>query len=105
MRGLCVSPDGKHAFVTHLLSNFEMVPFRVDMGWININVVSVIDVRQRKVVSTIGLDEYDLGAGNPWDVACTADGNGLREPAGTHELASSTSPTCWATSPAAPCRR
>ena len=63
LRGLCVSPDGKHAFVTHLLSNFEMVPFRVDMGWINVNVVSIIDVRQRKVIGTIGMDEYDFGRG------------------------------------------
>ena len=45
LRSICISPDGKGAFVTHLLSNFEMVPFRVDMGWINTNVVSIIDTR------------------------------------------------------------
>lgn len=75
LRGVCVLPDGKHAMVTHLLSNFQKTPFRVDMGWINVNVVSIIDVRERKVVRTIGMDEQDSGAGNPWDVACTADGN------------------------------
>ncbi len=77
LRGLCVLPDGKHALVTHLLSNFQKTPFRVDMGWINVNVISIIDVRERKVVRTIGMDEQDLGAGNPWDVACTADGNSV----------------------------
>jgi len=87
VRGLCVSPDGKHAFVTHLLSNFEMTPFRVDTGWINVNVVSIIDTRQQKVISTIGMDEYDLGAGNPYDVICTADGKSVCVGiAGTHEL-------------------
>jgi YVTN family beta-propeller protein len=87
VRGLCISPDGSHAFLTHLLSNFQMVPFRVDMGWINTNVISIIDLRQRKVVGTIGLDELSLGAGNPWDVAITADGKTVYvSQAGTHEL-------------------
>ena len=88
LRGLCISPDGKHAFVTHLLSNFETAPIRVDGGWINTNVVSIIDLRRRKVVRTIGMDEYQsAGAGNPWDVACTADGKSVCVSlAGTHEL-------------------
>jgi YVTN family beta-propeller protein len=47
IRGMSVSPDGQYALVTHLLSNFESVPFRVDTGWINVNVVSVIDLSQR----------------------------------------------------------
>ena len=87
LRSLCVAPDGKHAFVTHLLSNFQMVPFRVDNGWINVNVVSIIDTGQKKVVGTIGMDEFSLGAGNPWGVACTADGKSVCVSlAGTHEL-------------------
>ncbi len=87
LRGLSVSPDGKHAFVTHLLSNFQEVPFRLETGWINTNVVSVIDMGQRDVVSTIGLDEFDLGAGNPWDLAFSADGQFVCVSiAGTHDL-------------------
>ena len=88
LRGLCVSPDGKYAFVTHLLSNFQMVPFRLDMGWINTNVVSIIDTGRRELVSTIGMDELDLGAGNPWDVGYTADGTSVCiSLSGVHELA------------------
>ena len=87
LRGLCVSPDGRHALVTHLLSNFEKTPFRVDMAWINTNVVSIIDIPRRKVLSTIGLDEYDMGSGNPYDVTYTADGESVCVSlAGTHEL-------------------
>lgn len=87
LRSLCVTPDGKHALVTHLLANFEQIPFRVDTGWINVNVVSVIDTQKMKVLSTIGLDEYDMGNGNPWDVTCTADGKWVCvSVAGTHEL-------------------
>ena len=74
LRGVCVSPDGRHALITHLMANFDMVPFRVDTGWINVNVVSVIDLAECSLVSTIGMDYYDLGVGNPWDICYSADG-------------------------------
>jgi YVTN family beta-propeller protein len=88
IRGMSVSPDGQYALVTHLLSNFESVPFRVDTGWINVNVVSVLDLSRRAVIASIGLDEYYRGAGNPWDVLWSADGTMVYvSVAGTHELA------------------
>jgi YVTN family beta-propeller protein len=87
LRGLCITPDGKYALVTHLLSNFESATIRVDGGWINTNVVSVIDASQRKVFRTIGLDYQSAGAGNPWSVACTADAKSVCVSiSGTHEL-------------------
>ena len=87
VRGLCVTPDGSYALVTHLLSNFMNVPFRVDMGWINVNVVSMIDLRRQDVMGTIGLDDLQVGAANPWDVAVTADGSQICVAAsGSHEL-------------------
>ena len=87
LRGICVTPDGKYAFVTHLLSNFESVPFRIEGGWINVNVISVIDLARRKATHTVGLDAYEYAAGNPWGIACTADGNSIcLTLAGTHQL-------------------
>ncbi len=87
VRGICVTPDGNYAFVTHLLSNFENVPFRVDMGWINVNVTSVIDLREMRSRSTIGLDELHMGSANPWGVACNQDGTTVCvASSGTHEL-------------------
>lgn len=88
IRGMSLSPDGKYALVTHILSNFESLPFRVDTGWINVNVISVIDVPRLKRIATIGVDDYYRGAGNPWDVLWSADGTMLGvSVAGTHELA------------------
>ncbi len=88
IRGMSLSPDGKYALVTHILSNFESLPFRVDTGWINVNVISVIDVQRLKRIATIGVDDYYRGAGNPWDVLWSADGTMLGvSVAGTHELA------------------
>ena len=65
-----------------------MSPFRVDTGWINTNVVSIIDIERRKRQSTIGLDYYDQGCGNPYDVIWTGDGKTVCVSlAGPHELA------------------
>ncbi len=88
LRSLCVMPDGRHVLVTHLLSNFEQIPFRVDTGWINTNVISVVDLKQAEVVASVGLDRYDRGSGNPWGVTCTGDGKWVCVTlSGTHELA------------------
>ncbi len=87
LRGICVTPAGDYAFVTHLLSNFENVPFRVDTGWINVNVVSIFDLREMKRISTIGLDAMMQGSANPWGVTCNAEGTIVCvASAGTHEL-------------------
>ncbi len=87
LRDICVSPDGRFALVTHLLGNFEQIPFRVDTGWINVNVVTIIDVRGRKARSTIGMDDYYLGSGNPFGVTYTADGKSVCVClAGAHKL-------------------
>lgn len=87
VRGLATTPDGRYAFVTHLLSNFEMTPIRVDGGWINTNVVSVIDVPARKRVSTVGLDTFFAAAGNPAEALVAPDGRTLCVSlSGVHQL-------------------
>jgi YVTN family beta-propeller protein len=87
LRGVCVSPDGKYVFVTHLLSNFQEIPFRLETGWINTNVLSIIDAQRRQVIRTIGMDEFDLGSANPWDVALSPDGKTVCVSiAGTHDI-------------------
>jgi len=87
LRGVCVSPDGKHAYVTHILGRYELPAIQVDYGWINANALSVIDTRKGKLVATVLLDGKYLGAANPWGVACTADGKRICvSHAGTGEL-------------------
>ncbi len=87
LRALCVAPDGKHAYVTHILSNFLLTTTQLDQGWINMNVVSVIDMQQRKVVNTVALDDVFHGAGNPWGAGLSADGKTIVVAhAGSHEL-------------------
>ena len=87
LRGICTSPDGKHAYVTHILARYELPTIQVDYGWMNANAMSVINTKKKKLLGTVLLDEMYLGAANPWDVACTGDGKWICVThAGTHEL-------------------
>jgi YVTN family beta-propeller protein len=87
LRGVCVSPDGLYAYVTHVLSRYQLPTTQLERGWMNTNALSVIEVAGKKLVNTVLLDDVDLGAANPWGVNCTADGRYVCVThAGTHEL-------------------
>ncbi len=87
LRGLCVSPDGRYACVTHILARYHFLPRMVYLGWINQNAISLIDLHSWAHLATVALDESSRGAGNPWAVAWTADGRFLCVThAGKHDL-------------------
>ncbi|MBT4483595.1 MAG: beta-propeller fold lactonase family protein [Candidatus Latescibacteria bacterium] len=87
LRGICISPDGRYAYVTHILANYKLPTTQVERGSINANALSIIDVTRLKLLSTVLLDDVDLGAANPWDVACSSDGKYICiTHTGTHEI-------------------
>lgn len=87
LRGVCVSPDGKYAYVAHVLSRYQLPTTQLERGWMNTNAFSVVDMEKKVLVNTVLLDSVDLGAANPWGVACSPDGALLCiTHAGTHEL-------------------
>jgi YVTN family beta-propeller protein len=87
VHGICVSPDGRFAYVTHVLARYPLPTTQLDRGWMNTNAVSVIDVHAAALVNTFLLDDVDLGAANPWGIACSGDGKWLCVAhAGTGEL-------------------
>lgn len=87
LRGVCVSPDSKYAYVVHLLARYQMPTTQLERGWMNTNALSIIDLEAQKLWNTVLLDEVDLGAANPWGVTCSADGKWLCvSHAGTHEV-------------------
>lgn len=87
LRGICVSPDGKYAYVTHILSRYQLPTTQLERGWMNTNALSIVDIEKKTLLNTVLLDSVDQGAANPWAVACTADGALLCVThAGTHEL-------------------
>ena len=87
LRGICVSPDGKYAYLVHVLARYQMPTTQLERGWMNTNAMSIIDVEGKKLLNTVLLDDIDLGAANPRDVACTPDGSTICVThAGTHEI-------------------
>ena len=87
LRGVAVSPDGRVAAVTHVLSHNYLPTTQVDRGWMNCNALTLLDLSRLERLGTVLLDEVDRGAANPWAVAWTPDGKRiLVTHAGTHEL-------------------
>jgi YVTN family beta-propeller protein len=87
VRGICVSPDGRYAYVVSILARFQLPTTQLERGWVATNALSVIDTAEKKLVNTVLLDDVDNGAANPWAVACSEDGKYLCVTlAGTHEL-------------------
>jgi YVTN family beta-propeller protein len=87
IRGICISPDGKHVYATHILGRYQMPTTQLERGWMNTNALTIIDAVEQKYINTVLLDDIDLGAANPWSVSCTADGKFVCVThAGTHEI-------------------
>jgi mono/diheme cytochrome c family protein len=68
------SPDGRYIYVTHILARYQLPTTQIERGWMNTNAMTIIDVSSDKVLTTVLLDDADLGAANPWGAACSEDG-------------------------------
>lgn len=87
LQAITLSPDGRYAYVTHLLARYKFPTTYLERGWVNTNALTIIDVLDQKYVNTVLLDDPTRGAANPYGVACTADGKQIViSHAGTHEL-------------------
>ncbi len=87
LHGVCVSPDGAHGYVTHILSRYQLPTTQLERGWVNTNAVSAIDLATMTFVNTVLLDDVDMGAANPWGVTCSPDGHWLLVAhSGSHEI-------------------
>ncbi len=87
LHGVRVSPDGRYACTTHILSRYFLPSTQIERGWIQTNAITLIEMEHGTRVATVLLDEVDRGAANPWGVVWTADGSRLLVThAGTHEV-------------------
>ncbi|MDO4574645.1 MAG: hypothetical protein Q4D98_05465 [Planctomycetia bacterium] len=77
VRGVCVSPDGEYAYVVHGMASYMLTTGQVKGGWMNMNSISFIDLRTKKIRGTLSLDHYGFAAANPWGVAVSDDGKML----------------------------
>jgi len=82
-----ISPDGRYAVVTHILSRHHLPADQVERGWMNANALTILDLGSMTILNTVLLDDLDPGAANPWGVAWSPDGATLVVAhAGTHEV-------------------
>jgi YVTN family beta-propeller protein len=87
LKDIRVSPDGKHAIVSHILAQFKQSTAHIYRGWMNRNAVTIIDLARMEIYNTMLLDQPSNGAANPWGLAWLADSTHfLATLAGTHEL-------------------
>ena len=87
VRGICLSPDGRYAFLTHVLARYHNPVTQLVRGWVNTNALSIVDVERRSLHATVLLDDVDLGAASPFGVTCSKDGKRLGITlSGTHEV-------------------
>lgn len=87
LKGVAVSPDGKYAVITHVLSRFHLPTTQLDRGWMNTSAGTIVDVEKMEVVNTVLLDNVDSGAADPWGVAWSGDGQTVAVAhSGTHEV-------------------
>lgn len=82
-----ISPDGRYAVVSHILSRFHLPAHQIERGWINANALTIIDLSRMELLNTLLLDEPEKGAANPWGICWSGDGRTLVVThAGTHEI-------------------
>ncbi|MCC7490980.1 MAG: hypothetical protein IT204_01455 [Fimbriimonadaceae bacterium] len=76
-RQVTVSPDGRWAYLPHLVGRYNLPPTQLDRGWVNTNALSIVDLAAGTLHATVLLDEPTRGAGDPWGVAVSPDGQTL----------------------------
>ena len=74
LRGLAISKDGHYLYVTHQIGFYNLPTNQLERGWMNTNVLTIIDVKHQKIINSILLDDLDKGAANPWGVTVSEDG-------------------------------
>jgi DNA-binding beta-propeller fold protein YncE len=88
VRGITISPDGRTAYVAHVLGRFHLPTTQLDRGWVNTNVFSIIDLTSGTHTATILLDQATKGAADPWGIAIDPQARRLFITlSGVHQLA------------------
>jgi DNA-binding beta-propeller fold protein YncE len=88
VRHIVTSPDGKWAYVAHTYGKVMLPTTQIERGWINTNVLSIIDIEKGALYATVPFDFVIRGAADPWGLVLSVDGTRLYATlAGVNELA------------------
>ncbi|NOZ24067.1 MAG: c-type cytochrome [Planctomycetes bacterium] len=87
-RSVCVSPDGKYAYIIHTVSRFMVPTTQLERGWMNTHGLTIVDLTKNARVVTVLLDYLNEGGADPFDIAMTKDGRRLYiSLGGVHQIA------------------
>lgn len=75
--GVWIHPNGKWAYVVHVLGRFDLPITQLEEGWVHTSALSVIDLAAGVRLATVLLDSLTQGAADPWAVIGSADGQTL----------------------------
>ncbi|MHC4399542.1 MAG: beta-propeller fold lactonase family protein [Planctomycetota bacterium] len=71
--GAWIGPEGKWAYVVHVLGRFNLPITQLQLGWVHTHALSIIDVTAGTRLATVLLDDLTKGAADPWAVVGSAD--------------------------------
>jgi YVTN family beta-propeller protein len=75
--GVWIGPEGKWAYVVHILGRFNLPITQLELGWVHTYALSIIDVAAGTRLATLLLDDLTKGAADPWAAVGSADGKTL----------------------------
>lgn len=73
LRDVILDPSGRYACISGQIGHFQQLPNDVNGGWMNENLLFVIDLAKRTLLDTLSLDVYALGSANPWGLSLSDD--------------------------------
>ena len=73
VKSVAVDKNHTYAYVTHLISRYQLPTNQLDRGWMATNTLSIIDLKTKKWLTSVLLDTPQKGAANPWTVIVTPD--------------------------------
>lgn len=77
LQDMTLTPDGRYALISGIRGNTLHSASGVQGGWLNANGILCVDVESATLVEFFILDDPQFGAGGPWGVAYTDDGEYL----------------------------
>ena len=75
LHGMSMSPGGKFLYVTHQIAYYSLPTSQLERGWMNTNVVSIINVEKQDLLASVLLDDLDSGAANLRGITVSNNGN------------------------------
>ena len=73
VKSIAMDKKRQYAYVTHLIARYQLPTNQLDRGWMATNTLSIIDLKAKKLLTSVLLDTPQKGAANPWAVIVTPD--------------------------------